>query len=104
VPRDVMARRGARSDAAFQRHGAPCGGGVRLLSALALAALLAGCSLRHAALEQMAGALAEGGAAFASDDDPELVRAAAPVTLKLIEAMLEQRPADARLHLAAASG
>ena len=77
---------------------------MRLLSALALAALLAGCSLRHAALEQMAGALAEGGAAFASDDDPELVRAAAPVTLKLIEAMLEQRPADARLHLAAASG
>ena len=35
--------------------------------------------------------IAQGGSAFSGDDDPELVRAAAPFSLKLIESLLAAR-------------
>ncbi|MBS0662598.1 MAG: TRAP transporter TatT component family protein [Verrucomicrobia bacterium] len=71
----------------------------------ALVLLGAGCStLRHSAVNQMGDALAEGGTAFASDDDPELVRTAAPFSLKLIESLLAENPRHRGLRLAAASG
>ena len=54
-----------------------------VLAALLLA--LSGCSVRQLALDNIGDALAQGGGAFSSDDDPELIRAAAPFSLKLIE-------------------
>jgi predicted anti-sigma-YlaC factor YlaD len=65
----------------------------------------AGCtSLKHTAVNQVGNAIAEGGSAFASDDDPELIRAAAPSSLKMIESLLAESPDHRGLRLAAASG
>jgi predicted anti-sigma-YlaC factor YlaD len=74
---------------------------------LALAALLlglGGCSVKHMALNQVGNALADGGSAFGADDDPELIRAAAPFSLKLIESLLAQTPQHKGLLLAASRG
>ena len=71
---------------------------------LALAAALQGCSVRHYALETVGDALAASGATFGSDDDPELIRAAAPFSLKLMESVLASVPDHAGLLGAAASG
>jgi predicted anti-sigma-YlaC factor YlaD len=73
-----------------------------ILASLVLAA--AGCSLRHVAVDHLGNALAEGGAAFSADDDPELVRAAAPFSLKLVESLLDERPQHRGLLLAATRG
>jgi len=73
---------------------------------LALAVLLAlgGCSVRQEALNRIGDALAEGGTAFAADDDPELIRSAAPFSLKLIESLLAETPRHKGLLLAASRG
>ena len=73
---------------------------------LALAVLLAlgGCSVRQEALNRIGDALAEGGTAFAADDDPELIRSAAPFSLKLIESLLAETPRHQGLLLAACRG
>src|SRR5881397_1580888 len=63
-----------------------------------------GCSLRRYALNKAADALARSGAAFSSDDDPELVKAAAPFSLKLMESLLAGNPRHTGLLAAAASG
>ncbi|MDO8539227.1 MAG: TRAP transporter TatT component family protein [Opitutaceae bacterium] len=64
-----------------------------------------GCAtLRHTATNQLGDALASGGATFATDDDPELVRSAAPFSLKLMESLLAETPAHRGLRLAAARG
>jgi predicted anti-sigma-YlaC factor YlaD len=72
---------------------------------LALTALLvAGCSVRQYTVNRLGGALARSsGGAFASDDDPELVKAAAPFSLKLMESLLAEDPGNAELLQAAAS-
>src|SRR4051794_31218358 len=44
-----------------------------------------GCSIRHYALNKASDALAQSGTTFASDDDPDLIKAAAPFSLKLME-------------------
>src|SRR6185295_20057066 len=85
LSRDVVVRRGPRGQGAFQGH-------VRLRAALrrttmqatltfmrclALGAVLlalGGCSVLQEALNRIGDALAEGGTAFAADDDPELIR------------------------------
>jgi predicted anti-sigma-YlaC factor YlaD len=74
--------------------------------AVALVALAgAGCSPRRLALTGLADALAGGGGGvFASDDDPELVRDAAPFSLKTLEALLVELPDHEGLRLAACSG
>ncbi len=64
----------------------------------------AGCSVRKYAVKQMGGALANSAGTFSSDNDPELIRAAVPFSLKLIEALLEQTPKDPTLLYAAANG
>jgi predicted anti-sigma-YlaC factor YlaD len=56
------------------------------------------------AVRSLGNALAEGGATFASDDDPELVRDAAPFSLKTMEALIEEAPRHQGLLLAAAAG
>lgn len=64
----------------------------------------AGCSVRQMAVRAFANALAGGADIYASDDDPELVRAALPFGLKTIEGLLAQDPQNPKLLLAAASG
>lgn len=71
---------------------------------LAMSLTLAGCSLEQLAIDRLADALAGSGKSFASDDDPELIRAAVPFSLKLIESLLQERPEHEGLLLAAASG
>jgi len=66
--------------------------------------LTTGCSLNRLAVNKLGNALAESGTTFASDDDPELVAAATPFSLKLIESLLAASPAHRGLLLAAASG
>ena len=64
-----------------------------------------GCSLlRRAALDKAADAVAGYGTTFASDDDPDLVKAAAPFSLKLLESLLAESPNNQGLLVAAASG
>ncbi len=73
-----------------------------VLAALLLA--LGGCAVRQLAVNSLGDAIAQGGAAFAADDDPELIRAAAPFSLKLIESLLAESPGHKGLLLAASRG
>ena len=70
---------------------------------LATFALLAGCSIRKFALNQVADALSATSDTFGSDDDPELVAEAAPFSLKLIEAVLAETPEHRDLLLTASA-
>ena len=76
----------------------------RLLALLLLVLALCGCSVRQMAVDRLGDALAEGGGTFAADDDAELVRAAAPFSLKLVESLLAESPEHRGLLLAAARG
>lgn len=69
-----------------------------------LVALSNGCSVKKLAINKLGNALANGGTTYASDDDPELIRAAVPFSLKLIETLLAESPEHKGLLLAAASG
>ncbi len=65
----------------------------------------AGCqSLKHVAVNQVGDAFASGSSGFATDDDPELIKAAAPFSLKLIDSLLAESPDHRGLRLAGASG
>src|SRR2546426_9959804 len=80
-----------------------------LFSKVLVASLLfccagSGCSVRRYAFNKAADVLAESGATFASDDDPELIKAAAPFSLKLMESFLAENPRHPGLLAAAASG
>lgn len=57
----------------------------------------AGCSPRTYVVGKMADAMSSGGESFARDDDPELVREAAPFALKAQEALLEEDPGHREL-------
>ena len=75
-----------------------------LLGLLAFGAL-AGCStVNRVAVNKLGDALAAGGDVFASDSDPELIRDAAPFSLKMMESLLAENPRHAGLLAAAASG
>jgi predicted anti-sigma-YlaC factor YlaD len=81
--------------------------GLRALLVLLLLAWIAGsgCSLfRRSALNQVADAVAGSGTTFASDEDPDLIKAAAPFSLKLMESLLAETPRHQGLLSAAASG
>src|SRR5262245_3132304 len=56
------------------------------------------------AVNRLGDALAAGGTTFASDNDPDLVKAAVPFSLKLMESLLEENPRHTGLRFAAASG
>jgi predicted anti-sigma-YlaC factor YlaD len=66
--------------------------------------VFSGCSIKRVAVNQVGDALASGGTSFASDDDPELVKAAAPFSLKLMESLLDENPRHQGLLLATSSG
>lgn len=76
----------------------------RSLIVAALALTLGGCSVRQLAVNNLGNAIAQGSAAFSTDDDPELIRAAAPFSLKLIESLLAESPQHPGLLLAASRG
>ena len=62
------------------------------ITALVLSLAGSGCSVRRLAINKLGDALSGSGGAFASDDDPELVKAAAPFSLKLMESLLAESP------------
>jgi predicted anti-sigma-YlaC factor YlaD len=74
------------------------------LIAIPLAGLVSACSVRTLAVNKLGDALASGGATYGTDDDPELIRAAVPFSLKLVETLLAESPRHRGLLLAAASG
>lgn len=78
----------------------------RVLLAIALSVqvlALAGC--KSAAVSFAAGAIASGGgSAYASDEDPELVRDAVPFGLKTMEGLLDEKPRHQGLLTALAGG
>src|SRR5438874_1179619 len=76
----------------------------RILVSLAVLVALNGCAVRQMAVNSFGDAIAQGGSAFSADDDPELVRAAAPFSLKLIESLLAESPAHKGLLLASSRG
>ncbi|MCG3774191.1 MAG: hypothetical protein JW395_1008 [Nitrospira sp.] len=51
---------------------------------------LGGCSVRQAALNHIGDAIAQGSGSFFADDNPELIRAAAPFGLMLIESLIAE--------------
>jgi predicted anti-sigma-YlaC factor YlaD len=69
-----------------------------------LLALAQGCSIKKFAINKLGDALSGSGATFGSDDDPELIKAAVPFSLKLIESLLAESPKHEGLLLAACSG
>jgi predicted anti-sigma-YlaC factor YlaD len=67
--------------------------------------VVTGCStIKHTAVDTLGDALAAGGTTFSADDDPQLIAAAVPFSLKLMESLLAERPQHPGLLLATASG
>ena len=71
---------------------------------LLMALILTSCSMKRYAVNRMGDALAGSGSTFASDDNPNLIRAATPFSLKLMESLLAESPEHRGLLLAAARG
>ncbi|MGO9850314.1 MAG: TRAP transporter TatT component family protein [Steroidobacteraceae bacterium] len=71
---------------------------------VALAGLSSGCAVRHALINRVDDAVAATGEVYASDPDVELVGAATPFGLKLIESLLADSPQHRGLLLAASRG
>lgn len=78
--------------------------GVVLAGLLGLVASNTGCSVKRLAINQLGDALSNGGGTFATDDDPDLIRDAAPFSLKLMESLLVEAPEHRELLQALASG
>lgn len=76
----------------------------RTAVAVALTALLVGCSIKRYAINTMGDMLASGGSVFTADDDPILIGEALPFSLKLIESLLAEEPDHRGLLLAAGRG
>lgn len=62
-----------------------------------------GCALKRIAINSVADSLSETGDTFAADDDPDLIRAAVPFSLKLVESLLAEVPNHRGLLLTACS-
>jgi predicted anti-sigma-YlaC factor YlaD len=78
--------------------------GSALLVALALVLATSACSVRNLAVNSLGDALAASGSGFGSDDDPELIAAAVPFSLKLMENVLAETPNHRELLLAVTQG
>ncbi len=80
-------------------------GAAARLAALCLAvAVGGGCSVKKMAVKTMADALSEGTSAYATDDDPELVKDSLPFGLKTLEGLLPTVPNHRGLLRTLASG
>ena len=73
---------------------------------LAAGLAFSGCSVRKVAVNSVGNILAKGGSggSFATDEDPELVKAAVPFSLKLMESLLLESPEHEALLVATAGG
>src|ERR1041384_8167977 len=77
----------------------------KYLAILPLVALLAsGWSIKRLTVNKIGNALASGGSTFASDDDPELVKAAVAFSLKVMESLLAESPNHKGLLVASSRG
>jgi predicted anti-sigma-YlaC factor YlaD len=76
----------------------------RLVVVLALAANSGCATAKRIAINKLADSLAETGTTYTADNDPELVGAALPFSLKLVEGLLTQTPEHRGLLTMAASG
>lgn len=76
----------------------------RVLLGVALVSLLSGCAVRQALSNRVDDAITGNGEVYATDPDVELVGAASPFGLKLIESLLAESPQHRGLLLAAARG
>lgn len=76
----------------------------RKILLLLAAMLLSGCSVKKFAINKVGDSLANSGATYASDDDPDLVGQAVPFGLKLMEGLLAESPKHRGLLFAASSG
>lgn len=77
---------------------------ARFSAAVAVSALLAGCSVQRYAINTLGDMLASGDSVFTTDDDPVLISEALPFSLKLIESLLAAEPEHRGLLLAAGRG
>jgi predicted anti-sigma-YlaC factor YlaD len=77
---------------------------LRLLPTAFFWLAVSGCSLHRYALNKASDAISTSGSTFASDDDPELIKAAAPFSLKLMESLLAENPKHPGLLSALTSG
>jgi tetratricopeptide (TPR) repeat protein len=74
---------------------------ARSTAVLAGVALLAACGLiKHAAVNSVASMLSQSGTTVTADNDPDLIEAAVPFTIKLYESLLESVPKNDELLLA----
>jgi predicted anti-sigma-YlaC factor YlaD len=103
VRQGLSSDRAAPSSVYNRRVARPLRIAVALLAALA-PLLLAGCSIKKLAINKLGDAMAESGATYARDDDPDLIRDAVPFALKLTESLLDQSPRHRGLLTSAASG
>jgi predicted anti-sigma-YlaC factor YlaD len=62
--------------------------------------LVAGCNLKQVAMRSLANTVSEPGDTYGRDDDPELVRDALPVMLKIMEQLGDGLPDHKGIHLA----
>ena len=78
----------------------------RLVAAAGLAVLgLTGCSVKTFAVNKLGDTLsAPGPSVYTTDDDPELIRAALPFSLKTLESLLQASPRHKGMLLTACSG
>jgi predicted anti-sigma-YlaC factor YlaD len=67
-------------------------------------AVTSGCAVNRFAVNRVGDAVASEDTTYSSDNDPELIREAAPFSLKLMESLLAESPQHRGLLLAAASG
>ncbi len=74
------------------------------LAMLTIAVLASGCSIQRFAANKVADTLAAGGTTYSSDEDPELIGAALPFSLKLMESVLASTPEHRKLLAATAAG
>ena len=84
--------------------GAPTWKGLALIIALSICLSASGCSMRNYAMNKVGDALAASGSGFGADDDIDLIGAAAPFSLKLMESVLAENPRHRGLLLATAQG
>ena len=75
-----------------------------IAAAILLAVFAGGCSPRAYVLRNVADAVSSSGEAFATDDDPELVRDSVPFSLKAMESLLSLQPAHRGLLTSLARG
>jgi len=74
------------------------------LAMLAIAILASGCSVQRFAANKIGDTLAASGTTYSSDDDPELIAAALPFSLKLMESVLASTPRHRALLAATSAG